>query len=372
MRILVVFGTRPEAIKLAPVVISLRRDFPEIETRLCCTAQHRELVDQVCSVFDLTPDIDLDLMEHDQTLAGFAARALTGLDEVFDREAPSLVLAQGDTTTVLCAAQTAFYRRIPFGHVEAGLRTGNKWSPFPEEYNRAATSLLADLHFAPTQNAADNLLRAGVRAEAIHITGNPVIDAVRFAAAKVDRPNLPDVPAHALDSPCLLLVTTHRRENFGGPMRNICRAVRELIGRYPAAHAVIPVHPNPAVRDVVESELREFSRVHLIAPPPYSDFIALLRLSKLVLTDSGGVQEEAPALGKPALVLRENTERPEGIEAGTSLLVGTDCDSIVTEASRLLDDPAAYDAMARARNPYGDGTAGAQIARISAQFLSRE
>lgn len=368
-RILVVFGTRPEAIKVAPVVRALR-EMRELGTVLCVTAQHRELLDQVCGVFGLSPDIDLDLMEHGQSLAAFASRALVALDGVYESVAPDLVLAQGDTTTVLAAAQCAYYRRVAFGHIEAGLRTYNKWSPFPEEYNRTAVGVLADLHFAPTERARANLLGAGVPAGRIHVTGNPVVDAVQYAAGQPCDDEALGVPPEALAGEPLLLVTTHRRENLGRPMRNICAALRTLLARWPRAHCVLPVHPNPAVREVVEAELGGVARMHLVRPPAYLAFVHLMQRARLVLTDSGGVQEEAPALGRPVLVLRDTTERPEGIEAGTARLVGTDEEDIVREAARLLEDERAYAAMARAKNPYGDGTAGTRIAELCRRFLA--
>ena len=258
-KILLVIGTRPEGIKMAPVAMALRQMQSSLNVRICLTAQHRELLDDVCGVFGLEPEIDLNLMEPDQTLASFAAKALGRLDEVYASEKPDLVLAQGDTTTVLCAAQAAFYRDIPFGHVEAGLRTYNKRSPFPEEFNRAAISHLADLHFAPTERAKENLLRAGVSPRSIHVTGNPVIDAVQYAAERTGSIEISDVNRAALESNQLILITTHRRENFGQPMRNICRALKALLERYPDAHAVLPVHPNPNVQMVIQEELSKSS-----------------------------------------------------------------------------------------------------------------
>lgn len=368
-KILVVMGTRPEAIKLAPVIRALAAHADRAQTIVCATAQHRRLLDQVCEAFSLRIDIDLNLMQPNQSLAAFAARALSALDDVIARLAPSLVLAQGDTTTVLAAAQAAYYQRVRFGHVEAGLRTGDKWSPFPEEFHRGAVGLLADLHFAPTEWARDNLMRAGVRADTIHVVGNPVIDAVRHAAALPCSLHRLPLPADALQAPRLLLTTLHRRENQGAPMRAVCAALRALLAGDPQLHAVLPLHPNPAARDLLETELRGVQRMHLIPPPDYPAFISLLKRATLVLTDSGGLQEEAPALGKPVLVLRDTTERPEGIAAGTALLVGTDTDAVIAQTRRLLSDRAAYQAMAQAPNPYGDGRAGERIAALCLDAL---
>ncbi len=369
-----VFGTRPEAIKLAPVILAMRRQ-GGLATHLCATAQHRELLDQVFEVFDIRPDADLGLMRPDQSLAGLTARAVTALDDYYRRERPDLVLVQGDTTTVLCAALTAFYRRIPVGHVEAGLRTGDKFSPFPEEINRVLTTHVADLHFAPTSTARANLLAEGVAGERIFVTGNPVIDALRLVVPRTRRepPAIPGLPGDAPGDPegrPLVLITGHRRESFGPPFESLCRAIARLAGEF-ADHAfVYPVHLNPRVREPVFRLLGGRANVHLIEPVSYLAFVALMDRSKLILTDSGGVQEEAPSLGKPVLVMREATERPEAVAAGAARLVGTDFDRIVTEAKHLLTDPAAYRAMAQAVNPYGDGQAGGRIVEVCLRFLA--
>ena len=372
----VIFGTRPEAIKLAPVILGLR-EHPAFNCHVCVTAQHRQMLDQVLEVFQIKPDTDLDLMEPNQTLGRFSARALEAVDRFLTRARPDLVLVQGDTTTVFMAALAAFYHHIPVGHVEAGLRTGNLQSPWPEEANRVLTSRLTDLHFAPTTASRDNLLKEGVAAERITVTGNTVIDALFLALDRVkrNRPAIPGLPADMLaaweDRP-VVLITGHRRENHGPGFDAICRAIAELARRFPQTQFVYPVHLNPNVREPVQRILGTATarNVHLIEPLPYLPFIALLDRSTLVLTDSGGIQEEAPSLGKPVLVMRDTTERPEAVEAGTVKLVGTDYDALVRETSRLLTDRAAYDAMARAHNPYGDGKATGRILQACERFFS--
>jgi len=378
LKVSVIFGTRPEAIKLAPVVLGLRRQ-AGVCCRVCVTAQHREMLDQALAVFDIEPDTDLDLMQANQTLGKFTSRAIAALDEYLAAEAPSLVLVQGDTTTVLCAALAAFYHQIPVGHVEAGLRTGNLMSPWPEEANRVLTSRLAALHFAPTSTSRDNLLREGIAPERIFVTGNTVIDALFLALEKVRArpPAIPGLPAaltEAANGPPLVLITGHRRENFGAAFESICRAIAELARRFPQTHFVYPVHLNPNVREPVMRLLAPAAKagnIHLLEPLDYLPFVALMNRSTLILTDSGGIQEEAPSLGKPVLVMRETTERPEAVQAGTVKLVGTDCSTIVREAARLLEDRAAYEAMQRAHNPYGDGAAAGRIAGLCAEFLRR-
>ncbi len=370
----VVFGTRPEAIKMAPVVRALRAD-SRLRTLVCVTGQHRQMLDQVLATFAVTPDADLDVMEPGQTLAGLTARAVTRLDHFLADRRPDLVLVQGDTTTAFCSALAAFYHRVPVGHVEAGLRTGDLRSPWPEEANRRLVTRLADLHFAPTAAARDNLLREGVPADRIHLTGNPVVDALLFAVADVEQnpPTIPGLPAGLMDGPeRLVLITGHRRENFGPSFEAICRAVAELARRFPAVHFVYPVHLNPNVRDPVNRVLRpaELHNVHLLDPLPYREFIAAFRRATVVLSDSGGVQEEAPTLGKPVLLMRDTTERPEAVAAGVVKLVGADFDRIVSETERLLTDPAAYRAMTGAANPYGDGHASERIAAACADFLT--
>jgi len=356
-RILVVVGTRPEAVKMAPVVHALRGE-PWAECRVLATAQHRHLLDQILGFFGVAPDLDLDLMRPDQSLADLTSRMIAALDPVLASEHPDLVLAQGDTTTVMVAALCSFYRRIRFGHVEAGLRTGDKWQPFPEEVNRAVVGRLADLHFAPTERAAANLRAERVPAAAVHVVGNTVIDALLWTASRVDPAKFRPAPGRRL-----VLVTAHRRENFGAPFEQVCRGLRRVADR-PDVELLYPVHPNPNVRSVVERLLTGHPRVRLCEPLDYPDMVAAMRACTLILTDSGGVQEEAPSLGVPVLVLRNETERPEGVAAGAARLVGPHEDRIVAEATRLLDDPAAHRAMASVQNPYGDGTSARAIAAI--------
>ncbi|MEW6049323.1 MAG: UDP-N-acetylglucosamine 2-epimerase (non-hydrolyzing), partial [Bacillota bacterium] len=355
-----VFGTRPEAIKLAPVIKALEAA-PEFEVRPAVTGQHREMLDQVLRVFGLHPVADLALMEHNQSLTHITCASLSGLDELFERHRPGVVLVQGDTTTTFAASLAAFYHRIPVGHVEAGLRTGDPYQPFPEEINRRLTSVLARWHFAPTRRAAERLEREGVARERIWLTGNTVIDALLAAAQASGPVEQEQVRRHLEMGRRLVLVTTHRRESWGEPHRAVYRALRELARRFPDIAVVVSVHPNPAVRSVALEELGGSERVVLLDPPDYPSFVPLLKAACLVLTDSGGLQEEAPALGKPVLVLRQVTERPEGVEAGCARVVGTHTDRIVAEASRLLEDRTAYDRMARAVNPYGDGKASQRI-----------
>ncbi len=355
-KVLCVVGTRPEAIKLAPVILALR-DAGWCDLLVVATAQHREMLDDVLRFFAIRPDRDLDLMRADQGLGDFAARALGALDAVLAAAAPDAVLAQGDTTTVLAAAIAAFYRRVPFCHVEAGLRTGDLRQPFPEEFNRVVASRAARLHFAPTKEAKANLLREGVPAEHVLITGNTVIDALYWAAER-----RPPLPVTIAAEQRLILVTVHRRENFGAPLRQITAAVRRLVETDPSIAVLLPVHPNPNVRETVAAELGGLDRVCLVPPLNYEGFVAALMHSHFVLTDSGGVQEEAPALGKPVLVMRHVTERPEALAAGVARLVGTDPELILTEARRLLDDPSWYHRMARGVSPYGDGCAAPRIA----------
>ena len=362
--ILVVFGTRPEAIKLFPVIRALARR-PGLTVRTCVTAQHRGLLDQVLSIADLTPDIDLDIMEPGQTLDRLTARLLTGLGEVMDAERPDMVVVQGDTATAMAGALAAYYRKLPVAHVEAGLRSGDIHHPWPEEVNRRIVAPIAALHFAPTRTAADALLRENIRADTVHVTGNTVIDALHWTEARVAAaPSLAaglDAVADRFAGKRLILVTTHRRENFGGGMEAIARAIGRIAER-PDVAVLFPVHPNPAVGPVMDAILGDRPNVARVEPLDYPHFVRALALCDLVLTDSGGVQEEAPALGKPVLVMRETTERPEGVEAGTARLVGTDENRIVSEVFTLLDDSGAYAAMARAHNPFGDGHAAERIA----------
>ena len=360
IRVLSVFGTRPEAIKMAPVVRALRAAPGRFESLVCVTAQHRTMLDQVLEVFDLTADVDLDLMVPGQSPAGIAAGILDRLPELLRRVRPDVVLVQGDTVTTFAAAFAAFLERVPTGHVEAGLRTGDRWQPFPEEMNRVLTTRIAALHFAPTPAARDALLAEGIASSDVYLTGNTVIDALLQTVRADYRFRTPALAA--LDpARRVVLVTTHRRESFGAPLRSTCAALRELAGRFPELQFVRPVHPNPEVKRVVEELLCDLQGMHLIPPVDYLEFVHLMARADLVLTDSGGVQEEAPSLGKPVLVLREVTERPEGVVAGTAVVVGTDRERIVSTASELLTSPAAYARMANAVNPYGDGRATERI-----------
>jgi len=367
-KILCVFGTRPEAIKLFPVVRALRA-VPGLTVVTCVTAQHRGLLDQVLAIAGLVPDIDLDLMEPGQSLDRLTARLLTSLGEVMDREQPDRVIVQGDTATAMVGALAAYYRKIPVSHVEAGLRSGDIYQPFPEEVNRRIVAPIADQHFAPTQTAADALLRENVAPGLIHVTGNTVIDALHATLAAIEADPLLasglDALAARFAGKRIILVTTHRRENFGGGMENIARAIARIAARDDVA-VIFPVHPNPNVVSVMDAILGAKPNIARIDPLDYPHFVRALGMSHIVLTDSGGVQEEAPALGKPVLVMRETTERPEGVAAGTARLIGTDEARIVSEIFTLLDDNAAHQAMARAHNPFGDGNASARIAKVVA------
>jgi len=371
--ILVVFGTRPEAIKLFPVIRALGQR-PGIRVRTCVTAQHRGLLDQVLAIADLSPDVDLDLMEPGQSLDRLTARLLVGLGETMDAERPDLVVVQGDTATAMAGALAAYYRRIPVAHVEAGLRSGDIHHPWPEEVNRRIVAPIAAHHFAPTDTAAAALLAETIDPATVHVTGNTVIDALHWTEARVAAdPSLAaglDDVARRFAGKRIVLVTTHRRENFGGGMEAIARAIGRIAERADVA-VLFPVHPNPAVGPVMDAILGHRENVARIEPLDYPHFVRALGLCDLVLTDSGGVQEEAPALGKPVLVMRETTERPEGIVAGTARLVGTDEDRIVSEVFTLLDDSEAHAAMARAHNPFGDGHAAERIAETLAHALAR-
>ncbi|MFH1999358.1 MAG: UDP-N-acetylglucosamine 2-epimerase (non-hydrolyzing) [Planctomycetota bacterium] len=350
--------TSTEVIKMAPVILELRnRSWTHVE--VLATAQHRELLDPFLHLFDLRPDRDLDIMQPDQALPRLTADLLMALHEHLEQNSPDLILAQGDTTTVFVTALAAFYHKIPFGHVEAGLRTGNLDNPFPEEANRAMAGRLARFHFAPTQGAKDHLLREGIHKERIHVTGNTVIDALHDVAAR-------DIPLDAPLDPAkrMLLVTAHRRENFGAPFLGICRALLKIVSKNPDVQVLYPVHPNPNVRKVAYKELAGNPQVILIDPLEYGPFITAMKRSYLILTDSGGVQEEAPALGKPVLVLRAETERPEAVEAGVARLVGTCPETIVSAVQKLLDDEESYRSMVRGESPYGDGKAARRIVDI--------
>ena len=356
MKVLSVFGTRPEAIKMAPIVRLLQQT-PGIESRVCVTAQHRQMLDQVLELFQIKPDYDLDLMRDNQSLASISASIFTHLDPVLADFRPDWVLVVGDTTTVVTTSQLAFYRRIKIGHVEAGLRTHNKWHPFPEEINRRIATVIADLHFAPTTWSHGNLLREGVDEKTILVTGNPVIDALNFVIKQNEPQEITNLISQMnLETRKLILITAHRRENFGLPLENICYAIKELASREDV-EIVYPIHLNPKVQETVNRILKSTPHVTLLPPLDYLPMVHLMKHAKIILTDSGGLQEEAPSLGVPVLVLRETTERPEGVEAGTLKLVGTETGQIVREATRLLDDPVAYAEMAKAVNPYGDGHA---------------
>jgi UDP-N-acetylglucosamine 2-epimerase (non-hydrolysing) len=368
-RLLFVFGTRPEAIKLCPLIRELRAR-EAFAIRICVTAQHREMLDQVLEVFGVVPDHDLNLMWPSQTLSSLTARILDALEGVLVAETPDLVLVQGDTTTTLAGALAAFYHHIPVAHVEAGLRTGDLGHPFPEEMNRVLTSQVTQLHFAPTRGAEANLLAEGIPPSRIHITGNTGIDAVLFVREALVSGSLPAFDWSWLDtSRKLIVVTSHRRENFGHGFVREMRALERLAAR-PDVEVVYPVHRNPNVLGPAHEMLGGRPNIHLIEPLPYVSFVDLLRRAYLLLTDSGGIQEEAPSLGKPVLVLREKTERPEAVEAGTVKLVGTDEERIVSEAMRLLDDPAEYTRMTRVHNPYGDGQASRRIGEILAESFA--
>lgn len=367
-KVMVVFGTRPEAIKMAPVVQSLKNS--ALKCQVAVTAQHREMLDQVLTLFQIEPEYDLNLMQAGQTLAEITTRALSGLGEVFQKAKPDLVLVHGDTTTTFVAALAAYYAHIPVGHVEAGLRTGNKYSPFPEEMNRKLAGALADLHFAPTETAKYNLLREGIAEEKIFVTGNTVIDAL-FATVRSEYtfsdPQLTQILKE--QGKRMILVTTHRRENLGEPMRQIYRGLATVLEEFPDTYVVFPVHKNPSVRQVVAEVLGHNPRVHLIEPMDYEPFVNLMAKACIILTDSGGIQEEAPSLGIPVLVVRDTTERPEAVDVGTVTLVGTTYEKVVKELSRLLSDRDAYQKMSHTINPYGDGKAAERIAKISEEFF---
>jgi UDP-N-acetylglucosamine 2-epimerase (non-hydrolysing) len=371
IRVLSIFGTRPEAVKMAPVVHALEA-VPEIESRVCVTAQHRQMLDQVLTLFDVRPDVDLNLMRPNQSLAELTAAVMLHLDPVLEKIQPDWILVQGDTTTAMTAALAAFYRHIHIGHVEAGLRTFDRWQPFPEEVNRCMISVVADLNFAPTEHSQKNLLNEGIPPERIVLTGNPVIDALRTIGSHPAPLETVELLEHLdirPDAKELILVTAHRRENFGEPIENICYALRELAeSGQNRLQIVYPVHLNPKIQEPVHRILDGTPNITLLPPLEYLPLVHLMRSAKLVLTDSGGIQEEATALGIPALVLRQTTERPEGVDAGTLKLVGTDASTIYQEARRLLDDPQAYQAMAKAKNPFGDGHASEYIAQALLQY----
>ena len=364
-KILVVIGTRPEAIKLAPVVLQLQKHRWLFETRICVTGQHREMLEQMLRVFGLRPDYDLGVMKSRQNLADVTAACLTGLDPILRRECPALVLVQGDTTTTLAAALAAYFCHIPVGHIEAGLRTGRKQDPFPEEINRRLATHLADFHFAPTEEARSNLLSEGVSPEDISVTGNTVIDALFLTQARlVERPSLASVSLGPTDGLKIILVTAHRRENFGPPFRRICEAVRAIAEQRRDVLVVYPVHLNPNVQAPVHEILDGVPNIRLLAPLDYFSFVACMQRAYVLLTDSGGIQEEGPSLGKPVLVMRDVSERPEAIAAGTARLTGTSPDAIVSAVTSLLDDEVCYKRMTSRPNPYGDGHAAERIVQF--------
>jgi UDP-N-acetylglucosamine 2-epimerase (non-hydrolysing) len=370
MRVLAVLGTRPEAIKLAPVINKLERH-PAVVSSVCVTAQHREMLDPFLKLFEIVPDHDLNVMQPGQTLFDVTARVLTGMKGVIEAERPDVILVQGDTTTAFAAALAAFYLKVKVGHVEAGLRTEDKYNPFPEEINRRLVTHLADLHFAPTERARANLLAEGIRGETIFVTGNTVVDALFMTLERTrGQDHLRGLSLNPGRK--LVLVTAHRRESFGARLVNICQALREIVENANDVEIVYPVHLNPNVRATVDRVLRGAERVHLIEPLDYVPFVHLMSRAHLILTDSGGIQEEAPSLGKPVLVMRETTERPEAVEAGAAKLVGTRPDRIVQEALRLLQDPGEYARMANVQNPFGDGQAAKRIVQaLTAQCGSQ-
>lgn len=367
MKVLIVFGTRPEAIKMAPVVSELKK-YKEFETKVCVTAQHRQMLDQVLDLFKLKPDFDLNLMKSGQDLTDITVNVLKGMRDVFGAWRPDLVLVHGDTTTTLAASLAAFYQRIKVGHVEAGLRTHNKYSPWPEEVNRTVAGIISSVHFAPTELSRQNLINEGIPEKAVHITGNTVIDALHEVVALIQsdvylRKSLDERFNFLNPAKRLILVTGHRRENFGEGFENICNALAEIV-KIKDVEIVYPVHLNPNVQEPVRRILSGSSGVHLIDPLDYLPFVYLMNRADIVITDSGGIQEEAPSLGKPVLVMRDMTERPEAVQAGTVKLVGTDPKRIISETKLLLEDTANYQRMARAHNPYGDGLAAQRIAHI--------
>ncbi|MED1610652.1 non-hydrolyzing UDP-N-acetylglucosamine 2-epimerase [Bacillus paranthracis] len=357
LKVMTIFGTRPEAIKMAPLVLELQKHPEKIESIVTVTAQHRQMLDQVLSIFGITPDFDLNIMKDRQTLIDITTRGLEGLDKVMKEAKPDIVLVHGDTTTTFIASLAAFYNQIPVGHVEAGLRTWDKYSPYPEEMNRQLTGVMADLHFSPTAKSATNLQKENKDESSIFITGNTAIDALKTTVKETySHPVL-----EKLGSDRLVLMTAHRRENLGEPMRNMFRAIKRLVDKHEDVQVVYPVHMNPVVRETANDILGDHGRIHLIEPLDVIDFHNVAARSYLMLTDSGGVQEEAPSLGVPVLVLRDTTERPEGIEAGTLKLAGTDEETIFSLADELLSDKEAHDKMSKASNPYGDGRASERI-----------
>ena len=364
MNLLVVFGTRPEAIKLAPLILKLRQQF---KVKICVTGQHREMLDQVLSVFKINSDFDLNLMKPNQNLTSLTSGVLEGVDSVLEKEHVDWIIVQGDTTTSMAAAIAAFYKKINIAHVEAGLRTSEKFSPFPEEINRQLTSRLADIHFAPTEKNRDSLIQENISPEKIFVTGNTVIDALKWVLKNIPEP-VWDLPFHPSEKR-MILVTGHRRENFGEGFQNICKAIKTLAVKNPNLEFVYPVHLNPNVQKPVTTLLANQGNIHLIEPLDYQKFVHFMNRSYFILTDSGGVQEEAPSIGKPVLVMRDTTERPEAVEAGTVMLVGTDENDIVKNSQKLIDNNTHYESMSFSHNPYGDGTASEKITNVFQKSL---
>lgn len=356
IKVMTIFGTRPEAIKMAPLVMELKTR-ENIETVVCVTAQHREMLDQVLDTFNIIPDYDLNIMKKGQTLTEITSRVLTKLEEVIRKEKPNIVLVHGDTTTTFAGALAAFYNQISIGHVEAGLRTYNKYSPFPEEMNRQMVSCMADMNFAPTSVSYNNLIKQNIDKSTIYITGNTAIDAMKFTVSE----NYNNPILDWVGESRMLLLTAHRRENLGEPMKNIFRAIKKIVDEYKDVKVIYPIHLNPMIREIANEILKDNDRIKIIEPLEVVDFHNFINKSYLILSDSGGIQEEAPSLGKPVLVLRDTTERPEGIDAGTLKLVGTDCETIYNETKKLLDDTEEYNKMSMANNPYGDGFASKKI-----------
>ena len=379
-KVLFVFGTRPEAVKLSPVIREMKTENSGCEVVVCVTAQHREMLDQVLDLFDICPDYDLDLMTKRQALQNLTASVLLGVTDVLEKESPDIVIVQGDTTTTFAAAQAAFYLKTPIAHVEAGLRTKFKYSPFPEEINRRLTSVMADLHFASTEGAKSNLIAEGVDETSIHVTGNTVIDALEWMALKQDKPVVIEkwiqwfsagYDIHFSDDTRTILVTGHRRESFGKGFKRICKSLSMLAEENSDVQFVYPVHLNPNVQDPVYSILGDIDNIHLIPPLDYEPFVFLMSRSYLILTDSGGIQEEAPSLGVPVLVMRDTTERPEGVEAGVARLVGTEIETIVAETQKLLNNPDEHEHMSNVFNPYGDGKSSKRIVGLVSEYLGR-
>ena len=368
-KVITIFGTRPEAIKMAPLVKELEKR-EEIESKVCVTAQHREMLDQVLNLFDITPDFDLNIMKTKQTLTGITNKVLEGLEEIFKEEKPDMILVHGDTTTTFAGALAAFYQQVKVGHVEAGLRTFNKYFPFPEEMNRKLTGSLADLHFAPTKGSKNNLLREGIDEKNIYVTGNTVIDAMLHTVEENYVFENDELNKIDFENKKVIMITAHRRENWGQGIENICTALNRRVDENPNVELVYLVHLNPVVKDVVFEKLGNNERIHLLSPLDTKETHNLMNKSYMIMTDSGGLQEEAPHLGKPVLVLRDVTERPEAVEAGTVKLVGTDIEKIVKEANQLINNKEAYSKMSKAINPYGDGNASQRIVNAILKYFN--